>query len=129
MHWCNTVSLHHLSLPHSLITLGHRSESNSGMEPLPPPLTSDATPIKSKVAPRLTVSQGIDYRSTQYKILNTGKSPDIYDCKRSEWSLLANTQGRIQIRNGKISMYKLVIILEISHSVINDRAKIKWKHS
>ena len=33
------------------------------MEPPLPPLTSDATPIRSKVALQLTASQGIDYHS------------------------------------------------------------------
>ena len=39
-------------------------KSTSGTEPPPPLHTCDAAPIKSKVAPRLTASQGIDYRST-----------------------------------------------------------------
>ena len=64
MHWCNAVSLCHLSLPHSLRVLGHKLESNSGTEPLPLPLTSDATPVESKVAQGLTALQGIDYHST-----------------------------------------------------------------
>ena len=34
------------------------------MEPPPPPLTSDAAPVESKVAPQLTALQGVDYRST-----------------------------------------------------------------
>ena len=59
-----TVLLHHLSSPHSLRGLGHKLESNSGTEPPPPPLTSDVTPVKCKVAPWLTASQGIDYSNT-----------------------------------------------------------------
>ena len=39
-------------------------KSTSGTEPSLPPHTRDATPVKSKVAPRLTASQGIDYHST-----------------------------------------------------------------
>ena len=38
-------------------------KSTSGTEPPLPPHTRDAAPIKSKVALRLTASQGIDYRS------------------------------------------------------------------
>ena len=38
-------------------------ESNSGTEPPAPPLTSDATPVESKVALQLTALQGIDYSS------------------------------------------------------------------
>ena len=38
-------------------------KSTSGTEPSPPPHTHDAAPIKSKVAPRLTALQGIDYHS------------------------------------------------------------------
>ena len=34
------------------------------MEPPPPTQTSDAAPVKSKVAPWLTASQGVDYCST-----------------------------------------------------------------
>ena len=64
MCWCNTISLHHLSLLHSLRALGHKLESNSGTEPRPLPLTSDATPVESKVALQLTALQGIDYHST-----------------------------------------------------------------
>ena len=63
MHWCNAVSLCRLSSPHSLRALGHKLESNSGTEPLLLPLTSDATPVESKVAPQLTALQGIDYHS------------------------------------------------------------------
>ena len=63
MHWCNAVSLHCLSLLHSLRALGCKLESNSGMEPSLPPLTSDATPVESKVALQLTALQGIDYHS------------------------------------------------------------------
>ena len=39
-------------------------KSTSGTEPSPPPHTRDAAPVKSKVAPRLTASQGVDYHST-----------------------------------------------------------------
>ena len=39
-------------------------KSTSGTEPSPPPHTRDTAPIKSKVALRLTASQGIDYHST-----------------------------------------------------------------
>ena len=39
-------------------------KSTSGIEPSPPRHTCDASPVKSKVAPRLTASQGIDYCST-----------------------------------------------------------------
>ena len=38
--------------------------STSGTRTTPLPHTRDATPIKSKVAPRLTATQGIDYYST-----------------------------------------------------------------
>ena len=38
-------------------------KSTSGTRTTPPPHTRDAAPIKSKVAPRLTASQGIDYHS------------------------------------------------------------------
>ena len=39
-------------------------KSTSRTEPPPPPDTHDAAPIKSKVALRLTASQGVDYHST-----------------------------------------------------------------
>ena len=39
-------------------------KSTSGTEPPPPLHTRDATPVKSKVALRLTASQGVDYCST-----------------------------------------------------------------
>ena len=38
-------------------------KSTSRTEPSPPPHTCDAAPIKSKVAPWLTASQGVDYHS------------------------------------------------------------------
>ena len=38
-------------------------KSTSGTEPSLPPHTHDAAPVKSKVAPRLTALQGIDYHS------------------------------------------------------------------
>ena len=38
-------------------------KSTSGTEPSLPPHTHDTAPIKSKVAPQLTASQGIDYHS------------------------------------------------------------------
>ena len=38
-------------------------KSTSGTEPSPLPHTRDVTPVKSKVAPRLTASQGVDYHS------------------------------------------------------------------
>ena len=55
MSWRNAISLHRISLPHSLNALGHRLKSNSRAEPLPLRLT--------KVAPRLTALQGVDYCS------------------------------------------------------------------
>ena len=64
MRWRNAISLRHLSPPHRLNGLGHRLKSTSGTEPSPLPHTCDTTPLKSKVAPRLTASQGIDYYST-----------------------------------------------------------------
>ena len=65
MHWCNAVSLHCLSLPHSLnaLGLGRMLKSTSGTEPSPLLHTHDTAPIKRKVAPQLTASQGIDYHS------------------------------------------------------------------
>ena len=39
-------------------------KTTSGTEPSLPPHTRDAAPIKSKVALRLTASQGVDYHST-----------------------------------------------------------------
>ena len=65
MCWHNTILLNRLSSPHSLnaLQLGRMLKSISGTEP---PLllhTHDATPIKSKVAPQLIASQGIDYHS------------------------------------------------------------------
>ena len=39
-------------------------KSTSGTELSLPPHTRDAAPVKTKVALRLTASQGIDYRST-----------------------------------------------------------------
>ena len=38
--------------------------STSGTRTTPPPHTRDAAPVKSKVAPRLTAAQGVDYYST-----------------------------------------------------------------
>ena len=38
-------------------------KSTSGTEPSPLPHTRDASPIKSKVALRITASQGVDYHS------------------------------------------------------------------
>ena len=38
--------------------------STSRTRTTPPPHTRDATPVKSKVAPQLTATQGIDYYST-----------------------------------------------------------------
>ena len=64
MHWCNAISLHRLSLPRSLRVLGHKLESNYGMEPPLTMLTSDAAPVESKVALRLTALQGVNYCST-----------------------------------------------------------------
>ena len=43
-------------------------KSISGTEPSPPPHTRDAAPIKSKVALRLTASQGVDYHSTAHTV-------------------------------------------------------------
>ena len=37
--------------------------STSGTRTTLPPHTSDAAPIKSKVAPRITAAQGVDYYS------------------------------------------------------------------
>ena len=70
MHQCNTVLLHRLSSPHSLNVLGSSRmlKSTSGTESSPPPHTCDAAPIKSKVAPRLTASQGIDYHSMVHTV-------------------------------------------------------------
>ena len=39
-------------------------KSTSGTEPPPLPHTGDVAPVKSKVALRLTASQGVDYHST-----------------------------------------------------------------
>ena len=39
-------------------------KSTSGTEPPPLPHTHVAAPVKSKVAPRLTALQGVDYHST-----------------------------------------------------------------
>ena len=63
MHWCNAISLRRISSLHCLNALSRRLKSTSGKEPLPLPQTSDATPVKSKVAPQLTASQGVDYHS------------------------------------------------------------------
>ena len=38
--------------------------STSGTRTTPPSHTRDAAPVKSKVAPRITAAQGIDYYST-----------------------------------------------------------------
>ena len=38
--------------------------STSGTKTTPPPHTCDAAPGESKVAPRLTAAQGVDYYST-----------------------------------------------------------------
>ena len=38
--------------------------STSGTRTTPPPHTRDATPVKRKVAPLLTATQGVDYYST-----------------------------------------------------------------
>ena len=38
--------------------------STSGTRTTPPPHTSDAAPVKSKVTPRITAAQGVDYYST-----------------------------------------------------------------
>ena len=40
-------------------------KSTSGTEPPPPSHTHDAILVKSKVAPQLTASQGVDYHSTE----------------------------------------------------------------
>ena len=66
----HAISLHHLSLPHSLNALesGHMLKSTSGTEPSPPPHTRDTAPLKSKVAPQLTASQGIDYHSMAHTV-------------------------------------------------------------
>ena len=42
--------------------------STSGTRTTLPPHTSDATPIKSKVAPRITAAQGIDYYSMVHTV-------------------------------------------------------------
>ena len=66
----HTVSWHRLSSPHSLNALGSSRmlKSTSRTEPLPPPHTHDAAPVKSKVALWLTASQGIDYHSTAHTV-------------------------------------------------------------
>ena len=66
----HAVLWHRLSSPHSLNSLGSSRmlKSTSGTEPSPPPHTRDAAPIKSKVAPWLTASQGIDYHSTVHTV-------------------------------------------------------------
>ena len=73
MFWCNTISLRHLSPPHSLNTLGlgRMLKSTSGTEPSPLPHTHDAAPIKSKVAPQLTASQGIGYHSMAHTVYSS----------------------------------------------------------
>ena len=73
MHWCNTISLHRLSLPHSLnaLGLGRVLKSTSRTEPSPPLHTRDAAPIRSKVAPQLTALQGVDYRSTVHTVYSS----------------------------------------------------------
>ena len=43
-------------------------KSTSGTEPSPLPHTHDAAPIKSKAAPQLTASQGIDYHSMAHTV-------------------------------------------------------------
>ena len=43
-------------------------KSTSGTEPSLPPHTRDAAPLKSKVAPRLTASQGVDYHSMAHTV-------------------------------------------------------------
>ena len=70
MHWCNTISLHRLSLPHSLnaLRLGHMLKSTSRTEPSPLLHTHDAAPVKSKVVPQLTALQGIDYHSIVHTV-------------------------------------------------------------
>ena len=62
----HAILLHRLSSPHSLNALGLSCmlKSTSGTEPSLLPHTHDATPVKSKVAQRLTASQGVDYHST-----------------------------------------------------------------
>ena len=42
--------------------------STSGRRTTPPLHTRDITPVKSKVAPRLTAAQGIDYYSTVHTV-------------------------------------------------------------
>ena len=42
--------------------------STSGTRTTPPPHTRDAAPIKSKVAPRITAAQGVDYYSTAWTV-------------------------------------------------------------
>ena len=52
-------------MPHSLKVLeaSRMLLSTSGTRTTPPPHTHDTAPIKSKVAPPLTATQGIDYYS------------------------------------------------------------------
>ena len=45
--------------------------STSGTRTIPPPHTRDASPVKSKVAPRLTATQGVDYNSTVHTVLTS----------------------------------------------------------
>ena len=45
--------------------------STSRTRTTPPPHTRDAAPIKSKVAPRITAVQGIDYYSTACTVLTS----------------------------------------------------------
>ena len=73
MHRCNAVLLHRLSSLHSLNTLGssHMLKSTSRTEPSLPPHTRDTAPVKSKVAPRFTASQGIDYHSTARTVFSS----------------------------------------------------------
>ena len=66
----HAISWHRLSLPHSLNALGSSRmlKTTSGTEPSPPPHTRDAAPVKSKVAPQFTASQGVDYHSTAHTV-------------------------------------------------------------
>ena len=66
----HAISWHCLSSPHSLNALGSSCmlKSTSGTEPPPLLHTCDASPVKSKVAPQLTASQGVDYHSTVHTV-------------------------------------------------------------
>ena len=69
----HAILLHRLSSPHSLnvLGLGHMLKSTSGTEPSLLLHTRDAAPVKSKVAPRLTASQSIDYHSMAHTVYSS----------------------------------------------------------